>query len=1024
MVHPGPPRSNSITSPLRLRWLWLCALAVAACLGATLVAAQDNSAQSGATPTLHVYTNLVQIPVLVLDAWRDKLSSPVAQNRFSISFDGGPWSRPTYARLEGDGPIDLSIVLDTRSAQSDLLEKMDQTIADLAPRFLHPGDHVSIYAIDCSSMDFVENVPAESVQLRAAVDTALSTWTARGHGKKAACNPETHLWDLLAFVTDKLSSRSGWRAVLAVTDGKDKNSKRSLADLTALAQSASVAIFGLRPSSDGSSGFQSGSARALSSKGSRSPNGGPLSNTALLSNDDLLSNACELTGGMMLDLNAGGVAKTMQRFTQMLRERYILEFPRPPNAQPGKLAMSVRIDKINAFIRVTGDGVPVVDQPLLADSSSIHPERSIAPAVEVGPADAAQVAEAHPEAMPAAPQQRPASFAAEPAATAPTTAPAVAQPPSTSMVTPPNPPDQTAPPPARTTPPPSSNVAFKVQVPLVVLDVVVADSSNHPVHGLTAADFTILDSGQKMTPQSFEEHASDEAALPAPPRKLNLGTHTFTNFSSTPNNGPLNILLLDALNTPMADQAYVRQQMLEYLKELPAGMRIAIFGLSSHLYMLQGFTSDPAVLRAALNANKSLAKDSPLLITPQEAEANQEEVDNMSGDLAAALLHQFLTETANFQDTLRVQYTLAAMDQIARYLSGMPGRKNLIWFSGSFPINIMPDGSFNTPSVFPGGVVVTPFDATADFSDDVKATAGLLAQAQVAVYPVDGRGLFGNPALNANVSHASMAHEMKSKPNPLAQSNIDFFALNQAEHSTMNQMADQTGGKAFYNTNGLVEAVQEAINDGSNYYTLTYMPANEKWDGSYRSVRVSLDKPSVHLFYRHGYFADNPANAAPGKKAPPVSAIDTAMLHGAAPSTQLLFNVRVTPSTAPAKPGDPLVIGTLDPTLKGKSLVRYDLLFALSGDQIALVDGPDGTRKASIQLFIAAYDAEGNELNYLGWSNKWTLKPEQVTQFTQQSLPVPMQFDLPSGKIFVRFGVLDAASQRIGTLEISETVAK
>ena len=132
MVHPGPPRSNSITSPLRLRWLWLCALAVAACLGATLVAAQDNSAQSGATPTLHVYTNLVQIPVLVLDAWRDKLSSPVAQNRFSISFDGGPWSRPTYARLEGDGPIDLSIVLDTRSAQSDLLEKMDQTIADLS----------------------------------------------------------------------------------------------------------------------------------------------------------------------------------------------------------------------------------------------------------------------------------------------------------------------------------------------------------------------------------------------------------------------------------------------------------------------------------------------------------------------------------------------------------------------------------------------------------------------------------------------------------------------------------------------------------------------------------------------------------------------------------------------------------------------------------------------------------------------------------------------------------------------------
>jgi hypothetical protein len=173
----------------------------------------------------------VQIPVLVLTPEGEKLSSPIAQNRFSISFDGGPWSRPTYARLEGDDPIDLSIVLDTRSAQEDLLQRMDQTIADLAPSFLHPHDHVSIYAIDCSAMDYVEDVPAESRQLKFAVDAALSKWTARRQKIKAACNPETHLWDLLAFVTDRLSSLSGRRVVLAVTDGHDKNSKRSSIDL-------------------------------------------------------------------------------------------------------------------------------------------------------------------------------------------------------------------------------------------------------------------------------------------------------------------------------------------------------------------------------------------------------------------------------------------------------------------------------------------------------------------------------------------------------------------------------------------------------------------------------------------------------------------------------------------------------------------------------------------------------------------------------------------------------------------------
>jgi hypothetical protein len=112
------------------------------------------------------------------------------------------------------------------------------------------------------------------------------------------------------------------------------------------------------------------------------------------------------------------------------------------------------------------------------------------------------------------------------------------------------------------------------------------------------------------------------------------------------------------------------------------------------------------------------------------------------------------------------------------------------------------------------------------------------------------------------------------------------------------------------------------------------------------------------------------------------------------------------------------------PALKNKSLVRYDLLFTLSGDQIALVEGRTARARHRSSFSSHAYDAEGKVLNYLGQATKWTLKPEQVAQFTQQSLPVPMQFDLPSGKIFLRFGVLDVASQKVGTLEIPETVAK
>ena len=74
----------------------------------------------------------------------------------------------------------------------------------------------------------------------------------------------------------------------------------------------------------------------------------------------------------------------------------------------------------------------------------------------------------------------------------------------------------------------------------------------------------------------------------------------FTNYSPAPASGAVNILLLDALNTPLADQAYVRQQLLDYLRSTPPGTRVAFFGLANHLILLQGFTSNPEVLRTLM----------------------------------------------------------------------------------------------------------------------------------------------------------------------------------------------------------------------------------------------------------------------------------------------------------------------------------------------------------------------------------------------------------------------------------------
>src|SRR5580700_8871276 len=259
---------------------------------------------------------------------------------------------------------------------------------------------------------------------------------------------------------------------------------------------------------------------------------------------------------------------------------------------------------------------------------------------------------------------------------------------------------------------------LRSESPLVVLDVVVTDKKGQPIYGLKRSDFTVFERDEKMTLQNFEEHRADQAPPAASlSAKQVLAPNVFSNVSDTPDNGPLNVLLMDALNTPMADQMYVREQMLEYVKKVPEGTRIAIFGLSTRLYILQGDTTDPAVLKADVQMFRAV---------------------NVSGIGGGVDEHK----QVSFPLRLRSWYTRAAIQDLARYLSSLPGRKNLLWFAGSFS----------------GGITraldrENPFGLAGDFADDVKWTANLLTRSRVAVYPIDARGLFTNPDFSAALAH-------------------------------------------------------------------------------------------------------------------------------------------------------------------------------------------------------------------------------------------------------------------------------
>lgn len=309
------------------------------------VPAQDNAApvtqaEPLATPTLHLVTNLVQIPVLILTPKGERLPAPIATERFEVRLSGGPAFQPKYVRVEGDDPLDLAILVDTRVLQDNLLQKVDESIAELAPEFLHAGDHVSIYVIDCSTVNAVENVPADRARLKKAAGAALDGWTKRLTQKKAQpCDTNTHLWDILAFVTDGLFKHPGWHAILAVTDGTNKKGKFSADALARMAQNDQVTILGLDP--------------ALTTGVYRRGRPGDSA--------EEFGEVCGESGGLWLGLYDKTVAERLSWFTQILRDRYVVEFPRPPNLRPGNTAMTIKIEGMEAFIRPAGDLVPVTE---------------------------------------------------------------------------------------------------------------------------------------------------------------------------------------------------------------------------------------------------------------------------------------------------------------------------------------------------------------------------------------------------------------------------------------------------------------------------------------------------------------------------------------------------------------------------------------------------------------------------------------------------------------------------------------
>ena len=363
---------------------------------------------------------------------------------------------------------------------------------------------------------------------------------------------------------------------------------------------------------------------------------------------------------------------------------------------------------------------------------------------------------------------------------------------------------------------------FKTGAHLVVVDVVATNGKGDPITGLKQEDFEVLEDGKPQSIATFEEHSGTAISpIELPPMPPNV----FTNFPRTQSTESINVLLLDSLNTPLPDQVYVHEQMLKQLKTIAPKTRVAVFTLASRLRMLQGVTTDSAALLAAINGQKVGMKASPLLQSETEKQANQRRVDFLiENEVGSSNSDQsqvqeaveavnaekmFMNDTQVFLADARVATTLQALQQLSRYLLTIPGRKNVMWFSGSFPAGILPNPD-----------LTDPFGGEKSFQEEIKKTTALLAAAQVALYPIGAEGLATDSTYQANGVEIGEKRGSATVQDQIQNSRNESFNRD-SSHAVMEQLAKETGGQAFYNANGLGAAMQRAIDNSSHYYSLT-----------------------------------------------------------------------------------------------------------------------------------------------------------------------------------------------------------
>jgi len=537
---------------------------------------------------------------------------------------------------------------------------------------------------------------------------------------------------------------------------------------------------------------------------------------------------------------------------------------------------------------------------------------------------------------------------------------------------------------------------FSSRVNLVSVPVVVRDSKGSAVGNLREEDFRLFDKGKQQIIIKFSaQHnaAPAESAVTSDNRSVNVPKDS--NPEPLVGAGPAPALpdryvayLFDDIHLNLSDLTRIREAAERHFASLPRASRAAIFTTSGQLSL--NFTDDRDKLR------ETLLKLAP---SPAAAPPMGEECPNiigiyladrvMKGDseahaAAAVLLTKCLPPEAISEGTIisysemalaanhqNTQPTVNMLANVVQRMSVMPGSRNIVLVSPGF----LALDDFRLPEM------------------DVMERA---VRSNVVISSLDARGLY-SPLMGGaaeNRSTGLSGRDPESIRLRYRRQEAD------ANRDVMAELAEGTGGKFFYNDNGLLEGLNQVAAAPEYVYVLGFSPQNLKLDGSFHSLRVTmLNQKGLELQARKGYWAPNHA-VDPAEQA-------REEIKDAVFSQEELQDLPLEVQTAFFRLSDTQASVTVSSHIGAKNL-RFAKSADRSDNTLTIVTGlfnPDGTYVKGVQRVVDL-----------------RLRDQTLESVRDEGLTIEENLEVPPGRYFVRVVVRDSQGQsmaaRNGAVEI------